>query len=81
MFKLLTKPFYSASNMLKNFGIVNPNVLRNLSYLLFYVGLVNFMKQDWESSQLIQTHKAPASPPLVLLLPSPEREQGNLLNI
>lgn len=81
MFKLLTKPFYSASNILKNFGIVNPNVLRNLSYLWFYVALVNSMRQDWDLSQLIQTHKAPALPPLGLLLPSPEREQGNLLKI
>lgn len=45
MFKLLRQPVFSVSNMLKNFGIVNPNILRNLSYHFCYSELVNFTRQ------------------------------------
>jgi hypothetical protein len=46
MFKLLSQNFYCASNILKNFGIVNPNVLRNLSYYVIHSVLPNFMRLD-----------------------------------
>ena len=76
MFKLLSQNFYCASNILKNFGIVNPNILRNLSYYVIYSVLANFMRLDWGINQQILSPETAASHPLEPWLLSPERELG-----
>jgi hypothetical protein len=50
MYKLLTRTnvFYvkNIQNILKDFGIVNPNIARNLRYLDLYTALQNCMSKE-----------------------------------
>lgn len=47
MRKLLTRPLWwigSTKNLLKNFGIINPNIVRNLRYFLIDSAFLSFMR-------------------------------------
>ena len=71
----------SQQGLLKNFGIVNPNIARNLRYADFYPALQSFMKVDLAISLLTPTQNPTKSQVVEHLLPSQEPEQGNHLSI
>ena len=83
MFKLFTKVLFrcsgDSSNILKNFGITNPNILRNSSYTFPYSEFPNSSKPDSPSTQLILPPKTVSSPPLEHLLPTQERKPSKPL--
>jgi hypothetical protein len=71
----------SQQDLLKNFGIVNPNIARNLRYLDSYSALQSFMKVDSDIFLPTPTQNQTKSQALELLLPFQEQEQGNYLTI
>ena len=71
----------SQQGLLKNFGIVNPNIARNLRYLNFYPALQSFMRVDSDMYPLIPTPNQTKLQAVELSSPSQELEQGNHLTI
>ncbi len=77
MFRLaIARSCFSNKKLLEQFGIKNPNILRNLTYMFSYVGFPSIMNGDFPYRLQIQTPKnqfSPAAEPSVLTLVS---EQG-----
>lgn len=71
----------SQQGLLKNFGIVNPNIARNLRYLNFYPALQSFMRVDSDMYPLTPTPNQTKLQAVELSSPSQEPEQGNPLTI
>lgn len=71
----------SQQGLLKNFGIVNPNIARNLRYLYFYPVLQNSMRADSAIPPPTPTLNPTKSQAVEPSLPSQEPEQGNFLII
>ena len=82
MFKLFTKVFFRCSgdsSILKNFGITNPNILRNSSYASHYPEFPNSSKPDSPSTQLTLPPKTVSSPPLGHSLPTQDSKPSKPL--